>query len=46
MPEEVREHITAIGDLMQFSPIEYDRLGEHIHSVGIWNALRGCKTEV
>lgn len=46
MPDEVRQHIDAIGMLMQFSPMDHDRLGEHIASVGIWTALRNCPTEI
>lgn len=46
MPEEVREHIDAVSNLMQFTPMDHDRLTEHVASVGIWAALRNCPTEI
>jgi hypothetical protein len=46
MPEEVMEHVHAITNLMQFTPMDGDRLVEHVASVGIWTALRNCPTEI
>jgi hypothetical protein len=46
IPEEVREHVTDIGAIMHFDPIDHDRLLEHIIGVGVWKALKGCPTEI
>ncbi len=46
MPDEVHEHVDAIANLMQFTPMDGDRLREHVASVGIWTALRNCPTEL
>jgi hypothetical protein len=46
MPEEVREHVGGIGEIMGFDPMEHDRLMEHIAAVGVWKALKNCPTEI
>ncbi len=45
-PDDVREHADAIANLMQFDPMDHDRLIDHIGNAGVWRALRNCPTEI
>lgn len=45
-PQEAREHLDAVANLMQFQPSDHDNLIDHVANVGIWNALRACPTKV
>lgn len=46
MPDDVHKHIDGIAQIMQYGPMDHDRLVEHVASVGIWTALRNCPTEI
>lgn len=46
LPEEVQDHIHGIVNKMRFTPMDADRLFEHVCSTSIWEALRNCPTEI
>ena len=46
LPQGMRKHVKAIGIAMNFDPIDHDELMDHIVNVGVWKALRGCRTEI